>query len=228
MTMRRSRQDDDGSRDIAELAALADGSLAPERREALEARIAASPELAGRLAEQERAVALARTAAADVEAPAALRARIEARRRAKRVWLPRGAALAGAAVTAVLAIGIGVAAFDSGSSAESFQAALGPTDLVPAASGDATMTKTESGWRVELRATGLPRRDAPLFYQAWLRNAAGVLVPIGTFNDGRDVTLWAGVSPKDFPTLTVTRERADTDQDSSGERVLIGAVDTSG
>jgi hypothetical protein len=55
-----------------------------------------------------------------------------------------------------------------------------------------------------------------------------VLVPIGTFNDGRDVTLWAGVSPKEFPTLSVTRERADTDQASSGERVLIGAVDKSG
>src|SRR5215216_4121479 len=147
--MRRSRQDDDGSREIAELAALADGSLAPERREALEARIAASPELAQRLAEQERAVALARNAAADVEAPGALRARIEARRRAKRVWLPRGVVLAGAAVTAVLAIGIGFAALDAGSSAKSFHAALGPTDLVPRASGAATMTKTSSGWRIE-------------------------------------------------------------------------------
>ena len=107
--MRPNRQDDDGGRETAELAALADGSLAPERREALEARIAASPELAQRLAEQERAVALARSVAVDVEAPAALRARIEARRRAKRAWLPRGVVLAGTAVTAVLAIGIGLA-----------------------------------------------------------------------------------------------------------------------
>ena len=226
--MRPNRQDDDGGRETAELAALADGSLAPERREALEARIAASPELAQRLAEQERAVALARSVAVDVEAPAALRARIEARRRAKRAWLPRGVVLAGTAVTAVLAVGIGVAVLDSGSSAESFHAALRPTDLAPAASGAATMTKTSSGWRIELRATGLLRRDAPLFYEAWLRNAAGVLVPIGTFNEGRDVTLWAGVSPKDFPTLTVTRERADTNQASSGEKVLVGTVDTSG
>ena len=50
-----------------------------------------------------------------------------------------------------------------------------------------------------------------------------MLVPIGTFNEGRKVTLWAGVSPKDFPTLTVTRERADGDQASSGEKVLVGA-----
>lgn len=225
---RPSRQDTDGDREMAELAALADGSLASERREALEARIAASPELADRLAEQERAVALAQSAAVEVEAPAALRARIEARRRGQRGWVPRGVVLAGAAVAAVLAVGIGVATLDSGSSSQRFQAALGPTNLAPAASGEATMTKTSSGWRIDLNATGLPRRESPRFYQAWLRNAAGVLVPIGTFNDARDVTLWAGVSPEDFPTLTVTRERAETDQASSGEKVLVGAVETSG
>ena len=61
-----------------------------------------------------------------------------------------------------------------------------------------------------------------LFYEAWLRNPAGVLVPIGTFNEGRKVTLWAGVSPKDYPSLTVTREQADGNQASSGEKVLVG------
>ena len=53
-----------------------------------------------------------------------------------------------------------------------------------------------------------------------------MLVPVGTFNDGRQVTLWAGVSPKDFSTLTVTRERADGDQGSSGQKVLAGPVYT--
>ena len=51
-----------------------------------------------------------------------------------------------------------------------------------------------------------------------------MLVPIGTFNAGRDVTLWAGVSPREFTTLTVTRERADGDQSSSREKMLVGAV----
>jgi hypothetical protein len=55
-----------------------------------------------------------------------------------------------------------------------------------------------------------------------------VLVPIGTFNDARDVTLWAGVSPIDFRTLTVTRERADGDQTSSGQKVLVGMVAAGG
>ena len=40
----------------AELAALADGSLRADRREALECEVAASPELAGRLYEVQRAV----------------------------------------------------------------------------------------------------------------------------------------------------------------------------
>ena len=91
---------------------------------------------------------------------------------------------------------------------------------------NATLTKTASGWQIELDASGLPRLDDGRFYEAWLKNGAGVLVPIGTFNEGHEVTLWAGVSPKEFTTLTVTRERADGDQTSSGEKVLVGTVDT--
>ena len=106
---------------------------------------------------------------------------------------------------------------------DSARLSLPPVSL-PGASGEATLTKTSSGWRIELDATGLPRRDGGFFYEAWLRNPAGVLVPIGTFNEGRKVTLWAGVSPKDYPTLTVTREPADGDQASSGEKVLVGAA----
>ena len=53
----------------------------------------------------------------------------------------------------------------------------------------------DSGWRIELSAAGLPRLANGRYYQAWLKNAAGVLVPVGTFNDARQVTLWAGVPP---------------------------------
>ena len=225
--MRRGRQDENRTTEI-ELAALADGSIEPERGAALRERAEASPELAERLGEQERAVSLARSAAAEVEAPTALRARVEAERRSRRVWAPRGFVLAGAAAAAVLVVAIGVTVLRSGSSPERFQAALGPTKLLPAANGKATLTKTPSGWRIELGAKGLPRLDDGRFYEAWLRNPAGVLVPVGTFNDGRDVTLWAGVSPKEFTLLTITRERADGDQASSGQKVLVGTVSTGG
>src|SRR6478735_7235336 len=99
--MGRGRHDED---QMAELAALADGSL--------------DPELADRLAEQERAVSLARSAAAEVDAPPALRARIEAQRRPRRWRAPRGFVLAGAAVAAVLVVAIGITVLNSGSSAE--------------------------------------------------------------------------------------------------------------
>jgi Anti-sigma-K factor rskA, C-terminal len=207
--------------DEAELAALADGSLAPERRAALEARVAASPELAERLAEQRRAVALAQSAAAEVEAPAGLRARIEARRAPARRRRLVAVAAAGAAA---LAVALALTVFRTGGSGERFHVALASTALAPGAAGQAWLTKTSSGWRVELDARGLPRLAGGRFYEAWLRSSAGVLVPIGTFNDGHEVTLWAGVSPKEFPTLTVTRERADGVQVSSGEKVLVGTL----
>ncbi len=133
-------------------------------------------------------------------------------------------AVVGVAAAAIIAVAVTFSLRSTGSSSEQFSMALNPTELVPGAKGDATLTKTASGWRVELDASGLPRLDGGRFYQAWLRNAAGVLVPIGTFNEGQKVTLWAGVSPKDFTTLTVTQEQADGDQASSGQRVLVGTI----
>jgi anti-sigma-K factor RskA len=220
----RRRREDEPEAEIAELAALADGSLPPGRRAALEARVAASSEPAERFGEQQRAVALARSATNGVETPPALRARIEAQRAARRMRVSRRPVLVGAVATAVLTLAVGVAVFRSGTSGVRFHAALAATDLVPGATGAATLSKTSSGWRIELNATGLPRLAGGRFYEAWLRNSAGVLVPIGTFNEGRKVTLWAGVSPKSFTTLTVTREEADGDQTSSGDKILVGTV----
>jgi anti-sigma factor RsiW len=57
-----------------ELAALADGALARDRRARVEAAVAASPELARRLAVQVRVASAIRNAAARVDAPGRLRA----------------------------------------------------------------------------------------------------------------------------------------------------------
>jgi hypothetical protein len=129
---------------------------------------------------------------------------------------------AAAAVVVLVGGGVFLATRDrtSAGTAVSLQA----TDLLPGAHGTAHVKRFNSGWRIMLDATGLPRLDDGQFYQAWLKNDAGGLVPIGTFNEGADVVLWAGVSPVDFPTLTVTREQADGNQASSGQRVLVGTI----
>jgi hypothetical protein len=208
---------------ISELAALADGSLPADRRGLLEEQVLTSAELAGLLAEQQRAVALMRSAAAEVTAPAGLRARVEAQRRPAWTRTRRHVQLGLAAAAAVGAVvAAGLVASRSGTSPGQFRAALHATPLSYGASGNATLTRTSSGWRIELDTSGLPRLDHGRFYEAWLRNRTGALIPVGTFNGGKKVTLWAGVSPAAFRTLTVTREKADGNQASSGEKVLIG------
>jgi uncharacterized protein len=130
-------------------------------------------------------------------------------------------ALLGTAAAAILAA---VLLVRPSPDSESVQLALTATELAPGAEGTADVTPEESGLRIELNATGLPRRDNGEFYQAWLRNDDGQTIPIGTFHDGNDVVLWAGVSLKDYPELTITQETADNNQASSGNKVLGGSA----
>jgi hypothetical protein len=143
--------------------------------------------------------------------------RLEAPRR--RIWL-----IAAAAAAVLIVVGIAVSRATGGSSPQRFAAALTATDLAPGAGGTATLTRTDAGWRMVLHTTGLPRLDNGRYYQAWLKNAAGILVPAGTFNQGPTVTLWAGVSPTEFSTVTVTEQLANGNPASSGMRVLVGHV----
>jgi len=92
----------------AELSALADGTLDPDRRTAVEARIAASPELTALYEQERRAVRVLHRARQTDRAPAALRARIEAQRprassRARR-RVGYGGGLAAALAVIVLAL----------------------------------------------------------------------------------------------------------------------------
>jgi hypothetical protein len=131
-------------------------------------------------------------------------------------------AAAAAAVTAALIVA--VAANNPAPRAQQFAMVVSGTDLAPAARGSATLTKTSSGWRIELSATGLPRLSNGRYYEAWLKSSAGILVPVGTFNEATHVTLWSGVPPTGFATLTVTQQKADGNPASSGKRVLTGTI----
>ena len=145
------------------------------------------------------------------------------RRGARRLYVIGAAAAAAVLVVAVSVIAISTSRTTQG---RQLAASLAATEVAPAAAGRATLTQTDSGWRVELDATGLPRRDGGRFYEAWLRNDEGILVSIGSFNEPEDVVLWAGVTPLEFRTLSVTEETADGDPATSGRRVLVGvAVD---
>lgn len=139
--------------------------------------------------------------------------------RRRRRWMTYGVGAAAAAAAVVVGVAVGV---NRGSHPVEFAAALTGSQLAPTASGDVTLTKTTSGWRITLHAKGLPRRDNGEYYEAWLKNGQGQLVPIGTFNQGDNVTLWSGVAPSAFPTMTVTKQEASGGPASSGQVVLSG------
>jgi hypothetical protein len=139
-------------------------------------------------------------------------------------------AIAGIAAVLVLAAAVGVVASGRTAQPAHYAAALVGTGLAPQASGRASLTRTPGGWRIELRATGLARRDDGAYYQAWLRSERDVVVPVGTFNqaDGTQaIVMWAGVAPSGFPTLEVTREHAAGSPGASGQLVLAGTVQVS-
>ena len=143
-------------------------------------------------------------------------------RRASRRRRTLAAALAAAMVIGVV-VAIGVAM--RGSTAADYQAQLHGTASMPAAGGSVEITQEDGGFEIVLDAAGLPALREGEYYQAWLVDATGTLVPIGTFSSSESsVTFWSGVSPQDYPTMTVTIEAPDGDQTSSGRRVLAGRV----
>lgn len=125
--------------ELADLSALADGSLDPARRAEVEARIGASPELNALYERERRVVVALHQARASDRAPAALRARIEASRPGTRTVARRriaygvglAAALAVVALALVLALPGGTPGAPSVSDAFAL-AARGPVQAAPA------------------------------------------------------------------------------------------------
>ena len=145
------------------------------------------------------AVADAKPAVAASVTPLAASARGRVARRQRVVLSALGAA------AATIAILVGVVLATQGGTSSDYEAQLAATALAPGAHASVDITRTDAGFRITLDARRLPPLQPGEYYQAWLKNTAGTLVPVGTFSasDG-EVTLWSGVSPKAFPTITVT------------------------
>ncbi len=134
--------------------------------------------------------------------------------------------LLGAAAAFVVLLG-GVVVFSALSDSppqEAFSADLVPTGLVPDVEGSVAVTEMQSGLEIELDAPSLPRRAGGQFYEGWLRTIDDRLVPIGTFHEGDNVTLWAGIELDEVASMTITLEEAvagdSPAQASSGQVVL--------
>ena len=160
-------------------------------------------------------VAEIRAATPDVQAPAVQR---------RSSWIRPVLTVAAAAV-AVLAVALGVVLVtgdDDGG--ESFT--LAATEVIPDATGSATVESTGSGLSISLNIDGLPPAEPGTFYQAWMRGDGGS-VPIGTFHaregDG-PIELWSGVDVADYPTMTVTLQQEGAGPESSGIVVLRGEI----
>jgi anti-sigma factor RsiW len=165
--------------ELAELCALADGTLPVERRPAVESRVAASPELQ-ELLERQRRVVAATQALADEPAPASLQAAVEAGRRAPRAARRPGWLIPRIAVASALAVAIAVIAavfLTGGPGAPTVAQAArfageAPSSPAPQAAGDGTTLAVavdgvvfpdlrSYGWRaVGLKRGEIDGRDA--------------------------------------------------------------------
>jgi anti-sigma factor RsiW len=133
--------------ELADLCALADGTLPAERRAAVEARIASSPELQELLERQRQAVAAAGVLA-DEPVPPSLQAAVEARRRGRGASRLRGRRMlvpvAAAGAVAAVAIAAAVALLVTGNpSAPTVADAArfsvqAPSEPAPRSAGDGT------------------------------------------------------------------------------------------
>jgi hypothetical protein len=202
--------------ELDELRALLEAPAAWEEPDAgLEDRVVAA------IAEE---VARAPAASAPASGPAA--ASVSAKPARARWRLRRPVFALGGLATAAAAIAVALVIALSAGSTQPLQFAMvvNGTSLAPAAHGTGTLTKTQSGWRIELSATGLPHLANGRYYQAWLKNPAGILVPVGTFNDAQKVTLWSGAPVTQFRAFSVTVQQANGNPASSGKRVLVGTA----
>jgi len=158
-------------------------------------------------------------------------ARASRPRRRIRVSLPRLGLMAGGAAALAAAVFAGVQISERSRD-------LGPPELVTTLTGDgdasrragATVTKTGIGRVIEFRTDDLPILPKKDYYELWFVGPGDSRerpnrISAGTFHpdeQGRsDVTFAAAVDPKNYPKLSVTREKGDGDPQRGGPEVLF-------
>jgi anti-sigma factor RsiW len=232
-------------RDMADLCALADGTLPAERRAEVEARVAASPQLLELVDCQRRSLAATRSLESE-PVPASLTAAIEARRSVPRSRSRRRRslvlALSVAGLLAAVVVAIGILGMGTGprgpSIVEAAQLAVRPpnepapavsaggSDLTAAVQGVAFPNFARSfGWSaVGVRHGRLGGRDATVVY--YIKGGRGLAYAIVAGpalpppSDAQTTTL-GGVR---FQTLSLDGRLAVTWQHAGHTCVLIGAA----
>jgi hypothetical protein len=143
------------------------------------------------------------------------------RRKARR--LVRRVAAGATAVAAASALVLGLSSRHD--PRPEFRGNLTASGSVRGVAGGAEVYSSPSGFRVVLDATDLPGLPAGRYYEAWLADADGTEVPVGTFSSGRgEITMWSGLSSAAFSRMTVTLESVDADQAPSSDVVLTGEL----
>ena len=165
----------------------------------------------------------------DSVAKAAAAARRGERRSRWRGWNKRMLALAAAVVIAA-AVGTGLA-LSRPPPAETYTVAL-HSQSVQHASGQAVVTRTDSGWSIQLTVAHLADLGKGKFYQCWWvgpgnRPSHPNLISAGTFIVGPSGSatahMWAAANPDAFKAMEITAQTtAGTGQ--SGQVVLTGTV----
>jgi anti-sigma factor RsiW len=159
--------------DMADLCALADGTLPEERRAEVEARVAASPELREAWERQRRAVVATRMLAAEEEVPDSLRTAVEARARPRRSSRPRPRGfvprIALAGTVAVVAAVLAAVFMTGGPGAPTVAAAAGLATQAP--TGPAPPSAGQGGTKLAVSVGGVPFPDYTGF-AGW--RAAGI------------------------------------------------------
>ena len=228
-------------RDAADLCAFADGTLAPERRAEVAARVAASPELQA-LVERQRRSLTATAALANEPVPTSLTAAVERRRKAQATPSRSRLGLAlSAAALAVAVVVFAVLAANGGpggpSLADAAELALqAPSGPAPAAAGPGRLGVSVQGLSfpdysdtLGWKATGLRqgqvggRNATVVYYDKGGRQVAYAIVarPALPPPDAGQTTSIGGVQ---YQTLSLHGKPAVTWREDGHTCVIIGSV----